>query len=278
MSASTPDGSLTALIQSSLRRSLLHVFRLTLPGSDLIAAQTSGPGTSRGSLPSAAPCQPSGPSPGGTPGSSPAAAIIDHIRAVTSSCRRLLTFAVSVSSDCLSADPIIRPSRILLGCSICSSRSLASSASRTRWAWRSRLQTSSASHLVSFSASATEHSRNPRNVRTVLRARSAVRPSQSNSPRSEAGTFTCEATQPTASSGSSERPAGKQPFMMKNFSHSASPSLDGPVRPVSRSSSSPTSVQCSISSSSSSTRAMTSAPPADRQCFTPRIHRNTDSA
>jgi len=38
MSASTPDGSLTALIQSSLRRSLLHVFRLTLPGSDLIAA------------------------------------------------------------------------------------------------------------------------------------------------------------------------------------------------------------------------------------------------
>ena len=161
MSASTPDGSLTALIQSSLRRSLLHVFRLTLPGSDLIAAQTSGPGTSPGSLPSAAPCQPSGPSPGGTPGSSPAAAIIDHIRAVTSSCRRLLTFAVSVSSDCLSADPIIRPSRILLGCSICSSRSLASSASRTRWAWRSRLQTSPASHLVSFSASATEHSRKP---------------------------------------------------------------------------------------------------------------------
>ena len=39
MPANSPDGSLTARIQSSLRRSLLHVFRLTLPGSDLIAAR-----------------------------------------------------------------------------------------------------------------------------------------------------------------------------------------------------------------------------------------------
>ena len=189
MSANSPDGSPTARIQSSLRRSLLQVFRLTLPASDLIAAHASGPGTSPVWFPAAASCQPSG-----SPGSSPAAAIIDHIRAVTSPARRLLTFAVSTSSDCRIAEPIIRPSRILLGCSIRSSRSLTSSAARTRSVRRSRLQTSSASHVVSFSASGTEHSRNPRNVRTALRCRSAVRPSQSNSPKSEAATFTCEAT------------------------------------------------------------------------------------
>jgi hypothetical protein len=264
MSESRPAGSPTARIQSSLRRSVLHVFRLTLPGSDLIAAHTSGSVASP-----AAPGSPAD-SAAWSPGSSPAAAIIAHIRAVTSSSRRLLTLAVSASSDWRSADPIIRPTRILVGCSICSCRILASSASRTRWAWRSRLQTSSVSHAVSFSASATEHSLNPRNVRTTLRSRSAVRPSQSNSPMSEAGTFTCRATQATASSGSSERPDGNRPSAMKNFSHSASPSFDGPVRPVRRPSSSPTSVQCSISSSSSSTRATAAVPQADRHyCLHP---------
>ena len=57
--------------------------------------------------------------------------------------------------------------------------------------------------------------------------------------------------------------SGTGPSAVKNFSHNASPSFDGPVRPVSRSSSSPISVHCSISSSSPSTRATATAPPAD---------------
>ena len=262
MPASAPAGSPTARIQSSLRRSALQVFRLTLPGSDLIAAHTSGP--------SASPAPPAlSASAAGSPGSSSAAAISDHIRALTSPSRRPATLAVSASSDLRSADPMIRPIRSLdLGCSIRSSRILASSASRTRGACRSRLHTSSASHAVSFSASATVNSRNPVNFRIKLCSRSAVRPSQSNSPMSDAGTFTCRATQATASSGSSERPDGS-PLRRKNFSHKASPSFTGPVRPASSLTSSPTRVQCSISSSSSSTRA-TAAPPADRQsCLHP---------
>ena len=80
---------------------------------------------------------------------------------------------------------------------------------------------------------------------------------------SDAGTFSCLATQATASSGNSERPDGNRPSAMKNFSHSASPSFDGPVLPISKPNSSPTSVQRSIRSSSSSTRATAAVPPAD---------------
>jgi hypothetical protein len=87
---------------------------------------------------------------------------------LTSSSRRLLTVAASASSDWRSAEPMIRPSRILVGCWIRSARMCASSASRTRWGCRSRLHTSLASQTASFSASDTEHSRNPRKARTTL--------------------------------------------------------------------------------------------------------------
>ena len=264
MSESRPAGSPTARIQSSLRRSVLHVFRLTLPGSDLIAAHTSGP--------VASPASPGSPadSAAWSPGLSPAAAIIAHIRAVTSSSRRLLTLAVSASSDWRSADPIIRPTRILVGCSICSCRILASSASRTRWAWRPRLQTSSASHAVSFSASATEHSLNPRNVRTTLRSRSSRPAFPVEQPHVRGRDLHPPGDPGDRLIGQFRAPRREPASAMKNFSHSASPSFDGPVRPVSRPSSSPTSVQCSISSSSSSTRATAAVPQADRHyCLHP---------
>jgi hypothetical protein len=59
---------------------------------------------------------------------------------------------------------------------------------------RSLQQTCSASQAVSFSVSATVHSRNPRNARIWARWYSNVRPDHSYSPRSAAGIFTWRAT------------------------------------------------------------------------------------
>ena len=218
-----PGREPTALIQSSLRRPLLHVFRLTLPGSDLIAAQTVPARHLAGPVaPVAAPCHPVR-SFAGRIAWFIACRGGDHRPHPGRRPRRAggcWTFAVSVSSDCLSADPIIRPSRILAGLLDLllpqpRQQCLADPLGMALPDW----QTSSASHLV-----ASRH-RPPSIPGTPERAHPSCGPAHSRpafpleQPKSRGrAPSPAEATQPTASSGSSERPAGKQPFADENFS------------------------------------------------------------
>lgn len=239
-------------------------------GSDLIAAQTSGPGTLSGLAPVV----------GGFPGRVTEVIARDRDHRPNPGRDLAVQAAADPRGQRLLRLPqrradhpaIIRPSRILLGCSICSLRSLASGASRTRWGWRSRLQASSASHggeLLGIGHRAFPEPQERAHRLAGPPGRPALPVEQ---PEVGGRDLTCLATQATASSGSSERPDGNRPSAMKNFSHSdkeLQPQPRRPVRPVNRLSSSPTNVQCSISSSSSSTRAIASAPPADRQCLHP---------
>ena len=77
------------------------------------------------------------------------------------------------------AEAIIRPTRPSAGGSIRSSRILFSNSTRTRSGSRSVRAMLAASQSVSLSASATEHSRNPRWLRISPRCRSIVRPDHS---------------------------------------------------------------------------------------------------
>ncbi len=128
------------------------------------------------------------------PGSSLAPAMSAAMRAAASGGIRAETRKVKVCSACRIAEPMIRPARLAAGGSIRSSRQCSRNCSRTRSGRRSLQQTCSVSQAVSLSASATVHSRNPRNVRIWARWYSNVRPDHSYSPRSAAGTFTWRAT------------------------------------------------------------------------------------
>src|SRR5664280_1455529 len=108
--------------------------------------------------------------------SSPAASTKAARRDTITGSTRPLIRDINVCSACRSPDPMIRPTRSGVGGSIPSARQCRSSSSRTRSGWRSLRHTCSASHAVSLSASATVHSRNPRNVRIWARWYSKVRP------------------------------------------------------------------------------------------------------
>jgi hypothetical protein len=82
---------------------------------------------------------------------------------------RLAIRAVSACSACRSAVPMIRRTRSRAGGSICSPFRCASSSSRTWSTCRSFSHTFAASHSAALSASPTEHSRNPKYLRTSAR-------------------------------------------------------------------------------------------------------------
>jgi len=151
MPANTPDGRPIARIAASLATSSRTVARLTLPGSSLICANSARP-----SSPGSSSASPSSPPP----------AIRAFIRAATCAGIRPVTFATSAFSASRSPEPMIRLVLPGAGCSMPSCRHRFSSSSRTRSGRRSPWQTSPASHAASFSASATVHSRKPRNLRT----------------------------------------------------------------------------------------------------------------
>ena len=236
MPANSRPGSPIAVIEASFATSALAVFKLTLPGSDLMAAKTS---------------RPSAPSPASAPGSSLAAEISSTIRFWTSGGTWPLISAMRVSSARCSAEPMIRPIRVPAGGSIFSHRHCPSSSSRTRSARCSLQHTCPASHAVRFSASATLHSRNPVTRRISARCRLTCRPSQSYKPISAAGTPTCPATNSTMLSGSSPRPRGNRAFHSRNFRLRLNPSRVAPLLFRSSRISSGYSVKCSTSSSSS---------------------------
>jgi len=84
--------------------------------------------------------------------------------------------ANQISSAVCKAERTIRVIRSGVGGSMNSARQCFSSSSRTRSALRSACATLAASHLVSFSASCTEHTRNPRCSRIWARWYSIVLP------------------------------------------------------------------------------------------------------
>ena len=113
MPANSFAGSPIARITASLAISSRLVFRLTLPGSVLMSANTSGPS----------------PSP---PGSSRASAMSAAIHAATSAGIRAEIRRVRAVSAWRSAEPMIRPIRFAVGGSISSSRQCPRNSSRTR--------------------------------------------------------------------------------------------------------------------------------------------------
>ena len=92
------------------------------------------------------------------------------------------TFVMRAFSAWRRAEETIRATRPALGCSMPSARQHRRSASRTRSARRSCWQPPSTRNAVSFSASSTVHSQNPRKLRIWARWYSTVRPSNCKSP------------------------------------------------------------------------------------------------
>ncbi len=164
-SANRSSGSPTARIAPSLNVSCPIVFTLTLPGSSRIAANTSTPVTS--AAPNSVPAS-SGAASSSSPGSA-ARAISASIRATASAGIRPAIRMVSDCSACRIAVPMIRRTRSRAGGSIRSPFRCASNSSRSRSTWRSFSHTFAASHSAALSASATEHSRNPKYLRTSAR-------------------------------------------------------------------------------------------------------------
>nr|WP_256260389.1 hypothetical protein [Streptomyces atratus] len=151
----------------SLSISVSIVSRLTLPGASLTFASTGGASS------------PSVPPPAGPASSWSAPATRATIRSTLSTVSREETRAVSDSSAARRAAPTIRSHRPAVGGSMLSVRQRASSSTRTCSGLRSLCATCSARYVVSFSASATLHSRNPRCSRICARWYSTVRPVQS---------------------------------------------------------------------------------------------------
>jgi hypothetical protein len=135
-SANAAEGTPTARTARSLSISVSIEPRLTDPGTDLIVASSDGPS------------------------SAPAASSSN--RSATCAGRRDCTRAHSVSSAWCNAERTMRSTRASAGGSMRSRRHSPSSSTRTRSKRRSLHATSAARHPVSFSASAVEHSRNPR--------------------------------------------------------------------------------------------------------------------
>ena len=155
-SSNRSPGKPTARIALSLNASCAIVFTLTLPGSSRTAANTSAAPNSAPSSPVPAPSPPSG---------SAARVIRARIRAAASAGTRLAIRMVSACSACRRAVPMTRRTRSRAGGSTCSRFRYASSSSRTRSACRPLSHTFAASHSAALSASATEHSRNPKYLR-----------------------------------------------------------------------------------------------------------------
>ncbi|WP_131884594.1 hypothetical protein [Actinomadura sp. KC345] len=157
-SANRFSGSPIARIAVSLSISRNIDSRLMLPGIALISASTDSPSNSSSS-------PPAGPASAALDTSSGSAGLKStnpRTRARAGASSRAAITANHFSSATCSADRTSRVTRSGAGGSISSARQCRSSSSRTRSGWRSACATSAASHCVSYSASTTPHTRNPR--------------------------------------------------------------------------------------------------------------------